>query len=78
MLRPDGSFTYPADVNAEQLERAKPDANWRLVIVANLDAVIAGIGDPAVLTLTAADVVERAIGWRYRVALDGLRSSIAT
>jgi hypothetical protein len=78
LLRPDGSFTYPADVNAEQLERAKGDASWRLVIVANLDAVMAKTGEAEVLTLTSSDVIQRAVGWRYRVPLDGLQSSIET
>src|SRR5204863_224286 len=68
----DGKFTYPADVNKEQLERAKSDPNWRLEIVGNIAAVRAGEGKPERLTLTGREVVERAAGWRYRVPLDGL------
>jgi hypothetical protein len=45
LLQPDGSFTYPADVNTEQLQRAAHDPTWRLEIVANLDAVDAGTGE---------------------------------
>ncbi len=78
LLRPDGKFTYPADVNAEQLQRAKRDPNWRLVIVANLDAVMAGTGEVEVLTLTSSDVIQRAVGWRYRVPLEGLQGAIET
>ncbi len=76
LLRPDGSFTYPADVNAEQLQRAARDPKWRLEIVANLDAVDAGTGEFERLTLSAQEVVARAVCWRYRVALDGLADRI--
>jgi hypothetical protein len=62
-----GGFTYPADINAEQLTRAKDDPRWKLVIFGNLDAVLDGTGEPHVLTLDAAELAGRAIGWRYRV-----------
>ena len=78
LLRPDGSFMYPADINAEQLARAKRNPTWRLVIVGNLDAVLANTGKPQVLVLAAGEVATRAIGWRYRVPLDGLETSIET
>jgi hypothetical protein len=74
---PNGSFTYPADVNAEQLNRAKADSRWRLIIVGNLDAPLAGQGEAEVLSLTAGEVSQRAVGWRYRVPLDGLENSIS-
>jgi hypothetical protein len=77
LLRPNGTFTYPADVNAGQLQRAEIDPNWRLIIVANLDAVRAGQGDAQLLVLDAAEVTERAVGWRYRIPLDGLAGRIA-
>ena len=72
LRQPDGSFTYPADVNAEQLRRAGQDPPWRLEIVANLAAVRAGTGAPERLTLSGPDVIARAVGWRFRVPLDGL------
>lgn len=78
LLRPDGSFTDPADVNREQLARAKRDGDWRLVIVGNLDAVLAGTGESEMLIVAAAEVAQRAIGWRYRVPLDGLEDLIAS
>jgi hypothetical protein len=39
---------------------------------------MAGTGRPEVLAMTAAEVVKRAVGWRYRVPLDGLQRSITT
>jgi hypothetical protein len=72
LLATDGSFTYPADINREQFERAKRDPNWRLEIVGNLTAVRSGTGVAECLTLTAAEVVERTACWRYRVTLDDL------
>jgi len=72
-----GAFTYPADVNREQYERANSDPNWRLEIVGNLIAVRAGTGQPERLTLTADEVVKRAACWRYRVPLDGLADRVA-
>lgn len=44
LLAPDGSFSYPADVNQEQLQHARSDPNWRLEIVGNLTAVRDGTG----------------------------------
>jgi hypothetical protein len=76
LLRPDGSFTYPADVNHEQLEHARTDPTWRLEIVANIAAERAGRGNPERLTLSGAEVAERAIGWRYRVPLDDLANRV--
>lgn len=76
LLTSDGSFTYPADVNREQFERAKSDPHWRLEIVGNLTAAQAETGQPQRLTLTGEEVVERAACWRYRVSLDGLAERI--
>jgi hypothetical protein len=76
LLTTDGSFTYPADINREQLDRAKHDANWRLEIVGNLSAVLAGTGQPQRLTLTASEVAGRARCWRYQVPLDGLAKRV--
>lgn len=76
MVGPDGSILDRADMNVEQLERAKADPNWRLEIVANLAAARERRGRPQRLSLTAAEVVERARGWRYRVELDGLAQRV--
>ena len=77
LLAGDGSFSYPADVTREQFEHAKADpATWRLEIVANLTAVLAGEGVPQRLTLDGSEVVERARCWRYQVRLDGLAERI--
>ncbi|GEM_PF-3410990 len=76
LLAADGSFTYPADVNREQFERAKRDPNWRLEIVGNLSAVLAGTGHPQRLTLSGSEVTSRALCWRYRVPLDGLAQRV--
>jgi hypothetical protein len=76
LLAENGAFSYPADVNREQFERAKSDPNWRLEIVGNLGAVRAGTGQPERLTLTAKEVVKRAACWRYRVSLDGLADRV--
>jgi hypothetical protein len=76
LLSADGSFTYPADVNREQFERAKSDPSWRLEIVGNLSAVRTGTGQPERLTLAAGEIVARAVCWRYRVPLDGLAGRV--
>lgn len=71
LLRRSDQFSYPADINVEQLERAGREPNWRLEIVGNLTAARHGTGQPERLTLTAREVVERATGWKYKVPLDG-------
>lgn len=76
LLKADGSFTYPADVNQEQVDRARTDPTWRLEIVGNIAAERAGTGKAERLTLTGAEVAERAIGWRYRVPLNGLAARV--
>ena len=78
LLMSDGSFTDRADVNHEQMDRARNDPTWRLEIVGNLTAVSAGTGEAERLTLTAAEVSDRAVGWRYRVPLDGLTERVET
>jgi hypothetical protein len=77
LLMPDGRFTYPADINVEQHERAgAEDQNWRLEIVANLTAARAGVGEVQRLTLTGAEVRDRARPWKYKVGLEGLENRI--
>ncbi len=69
LRRSDGEFTWWADLRVEQLERARSDPRWRLEIVANLTAAAAGEGQPERHSLTAAEVVERAHPWVYKVPL---------
>ena len=69
-------FSYPSEVNNEQLTRARSDPTWRLEIVANLAAVRAGVGSAERLTVTANEVAQRAIAWKFRIPLDGLESRI--
>jgi hypothetical protein len=76
IVGPDGSIQDLADINVEQLKRAKADPNWRLEIVANLADARVRRGRPQRLTLTAAEVAERARGWRYRVELRGLAGRV--
>jgi hypothetical protein len=77
LLATDGSFSYPADVTREQFEHAKANpTTWRLEIVGNLTAVLAGDGQPQRLTLYGSEVTERARCWRYQVRLDGLAKHI--
>lgn len=72
----DEAFSYGSEVNAEQLERARKDPRWRLEVVANLAAVLAGTGTPERLTLTGEEVVARAKPWKFRIPLDGLEDRI--
>jgi hypothetical protein len=69
-------FSYGSEVNFEQLERARSDPLWRLEIVANLAAVRAGTGEVQRLSLTGAEVADRARPWKFRVPLEGLESRI--
>ena len=72
----DIEFSYGSEVNFEQLERARHDPRWRLEIVANLAAVRAGTGKPERLSLSGAEVAERARPWKFRVPLEGLEGRI--
>jgi hypothetical protein len=76
LIKANGSFTYPADVNAQQFERAQRDPTWRLEIVANLTAFLAGLGPYQRLTLSGGEVVERATPWKYTVTLEGLSGRV--
>jgi hypothetical protein len=76
LLSPSGKFGYPADINAQQYERAVGDDDWRLEIVANLTAAREGSGDPQRLTLSAPEVRERAVALKLAVPLDGLQDRI--
>ena len=70
LLRADGSFSSPADINCEQYQRACTEgARFRLEIVANLAAEQAGTGAYERLTLTGHDVKRLAEPWKYRLPL---------
>jgi hypothetical protein len=77
-LLKDGSFSFAAEINREQFLRAKSDpTTWRLEIVGNLTAALAGRGQPQRLTLYGKEVVERACPQIYRVRLGGLAEQVA-
>jgi hypothetical protein len=77
LRRRDGTFSYPADINAQQHQRALNDDSWRLEIVANLSAARAGSGRAERLTLSAAEVRERAVPLKLAVPLKGLEHRIS-
>lgn len=76
LLRPDGGFSYPADLRVEQYARARRDPTWRLEIVANLTAARAGSGQVERLSLSAEEVVRSAAPWLYRIPLDAFASRV--
>jgi hypothetical protein len=71
-----GIFRYAADINDDQLERARRDPSWRLEIVANLGAFRHGAGPVQRLSLDAQEVVARAMPWKHRVDLAGLDARV--
>jgi hypothetical protein len=76
-LLKDGAFSFAAEINREQFQHAKTDSTtWRLEVVGNLTAVLAGKGQPQRLTLHGSEVVERACPQLYRVRLDGLAERV--
>lgn len=68
----DGRPSFAADINPEQLCHARQDANWRLEIVANLDAVIAKTGKAKRLTLSGRQAAKKARPAKYWIDLDEL------
>ena len=71
-----GRFAYHQDIRASQMEAAQRDTNHRVEIVANLTAYMAGAGPYERLTLTAKEVLARAIPRLYDVPLTGLEDRI--
>jgi hypothetical protein len=71
-----GRFVYDQDIRASQMEAAKRNPNYRLEIVANLTAYLAGTGPYERLTLTAAEICERAVPRLYDVPLSGMEEGI--
>jgi hypothetical protein len=76
LLRSAQSFSFPADINVEQYDRASRDARFRLEIVANHTAARNGSGTVERLTLTADDIRARARPSQYRLPLNGLEGRI--
>lgn len=71
-----GRFAYDQDIRASQLEAAERDPNYRLEIVANLAAYVAGAGRYERLTLTAAEICQRAVPRLCDVRLTGMEDQI--
>lgn len=67
LLKPDGSLRDQVELNVQQLNRARRDPRFRLEVVGNVTAYVAGTGEPEILTIGAADVVELAEPWKYRL-----------
>ena len=78
LIGDDATVTDPADITAEQLDRARRDDCWRLEIVGNLDAVRAVGEKPQFLTVTASEVRDRAKPWRFRIPLGDLAHRVET
>lgn len=75
-LSVSGVFRYPQDIRLSQMEAVKRDPNYRVEIVANLTAYLAGVGPYERLTLTADEIVERALPRLYDIPLTGLEARI--
>ena len=69
-------FGYHQDIRASQMLAAQRDPNFRIEIVANLTAYVAGTGRYERLTLTASEIIERAIPRLYDVPLAGKENEI--
>jgi hypothetical protein len=78
LLTSKGRFNYDQDIRASQFAAANLSDEYRLEIVANLDAYLAGAGPYERLTLGAFEIRERAAPRLYDVSLDGLRERIRT
>lgn len=71
-----GRFIYHQDIRASQMEAAKRNAEYRLEIVANLTAYLGGAGLYERLSLTAEELLARAIPRLYDVPLTGLEDKV--
>jgi hypothetical protein len=69
-------FGYDQDIRASQMEAPERDPNFRIEIVANLTAYLAGVGPYERLTLTASEIIERAVPRLYDVPLSGKEHEI--
>jgi uncharacterized protein DUF6000 len=76
LLNANRTFTYPQDIRASQYQAARRSEVYRLEIVANLDAHLQNTGSYQRLTLTAQDILERAIPRLYDIPLTGLEEKV--
>jgi hypothetical protein len=77
-LGPTGGFLYHQDIRLSQFEAAERNPSYRVEIVANLTAHLAGDGDYERLTLTADQIRATAIPRLYDVPLATLVDQIRT
>ena len=68
-------FSYHQDIRASQMLAAQRDPNYRIEMVANLTAYLAGTGPYERLTLTASELIERAVPRLFDVPLTGKRTT---
>jgi hypothetical protein len=78
LLTAKGRFAYDQDIRASQLAAAQLSDMYRLEIVGNLDAYLAGAGPYERLTLSAHEIRERAVPRLFDLRLDGLQEQIRT
>jgi hypothetical protein len=76
LLRARGGWSYDQDIRPSQYAAASTFPTYRLEIVANIEAWLAGIGELERLTLTAKHIVENAYISQYRVPLELLRGEV--
>ena len=72
-----GRFGYDQDIRASQMAAAQRDPDYRIEMVANLTAYLAGSGPYERLTLTSDEIIRRAIPRLYDVPLTGKEHEIA-
>lgn len=76
-LDPKGRWNYQGqDIRTSQFSAALLDDRYRVEIVANVDAHLAGSGEYERLSLSAVEVVKRAVPRLYDVPLAGLEGRI--
>lgn len=71
-----GLWRYDQDIRASQMKAAKRNPDYRVEIVANLTAYLAGDGPYERLTLTAGEICERAKPRLHDVPLTGKEDEI--
>lgn len=71
-----GRFGYDQDIRASQMAAAQRDPNFRIEMVANLTAYLAGSGPYERLTLSSDEIIRRAIPRLYDVPLTGKEREI--
>jgi hypothetical protein len=71
-----GSFRGGQDIRPSQMESAIRNSNFRVEIVANLNAFLRGDGPYERLTLTAAQIRVLAVPRQYDVPLTGMENQI--